>query len=296
MSDATTSQQTTEQPGSTEAATTTQPPQGTQGSATTTDGSTAGDGTTQQTATAAPTTEEGGDTTQERDEKGRFKGVQPRIDELTRRRHEAEREAAYWRAVAEGKAQPSGQAPATKPTPDQYDNYADFVEALADFKADEKVTKALAQRSAQTAQQTAHQTFQGRVTEFIKATPDYVDVVGNSDTPVAGHVAEHIQDPENELGPALAYHLAKNPDVAHRLNAMSPVAAGREIGRIEATLAKAPSAGTPPPAPAKKLTQAPEPASTTTTGQGRATKPAIGELPMKDYIAERAKQGARWAR
>jgi hypothetical protein len=121
-----------------------------------------------------------------------------------------------------GKTQPSGQAPATKPTPDQYDNYADFVEALADFKADEKVTKALAQRSAQTAQQTAHQTFQSRVTEFIKATPDYVDVVGNSDTPVAGHVAEHIQDPENELGPALAYHLAKNPELAHRLNAMSP--------------------------------------------------------------------------
>lgn len=35
------------------------------------------------------------------DEKGRFKGVQPRIDELTRARREAEREASYWRGIAQ---------------------------------------------------------------------------------------------------------------------------------------------------------------------------------------------------
>lgn len=296
MSAADTQATSTEQPGTTDAATTTQQPaQGTQGSASTTTEQPGTGDDTQQTAQTAQTTEEGEAANPERDDKGRFKGVQPRIDELTRRRHEAEREAAYWRNVAQGKAQPSGApAPAPeKPSPDKYDNYADFVEALTDWKSTQKVNEALAQRSAQTAQQTVEESFKGRVAEFVKTAPDYVDVVGNSDVPVAGHVAEHIMD--SDVGPQLAYHLAKNPELAHRLNAMSPSAAAREIGRMEATLAKPQSAGTPPP-PAKKLTGAPAPADTTHSGQGRTVTPSVGDLPMKDYIAARAKQGARWAR
>lgn len=288
MSEANISQQTTETPGTEGAATTTQ----TQGSATTTAG-TAGAGDAQQTAQTAQTTEEGEQSTTERDEKGRFKGVQPRIDELTRRRHEAEREASYWRAVAEGKA-PGAATPAPeKPTPDKYDNYADFVEALADYKAEQKVNKALAEQSQRTAQQASVTTFQGRVQEFVKATPDYVDVVGNSDVPVAGHVAEHIQDSDH--GPALAYHLAKNPDVAARLNAMSPTAAAREIGRMEATLAPAQSAGTKPP-PAKKLTETPAPANTQSSGQGRTVAKDLSSMSPAEYEAHRRSQGARWAR
>jgi hypothetical protein len=294
MSDVNTSQQTTEQPGTEGAAIATQQSsQTTQGSATTTEG-TAGAGETQQTAQTAQTTEEGEGTAQERDDKGRFKGVQPRIDELTRRRHEAEREAAYWRSVAQqGSAQQSASAAPEKPTPDKYDNYADFVEALADWKADQKVKTAFAEQGAKSAQQTAQDTFSGRVAAFTKTAPDYVDVVGNSDVPVANHVAEHILD--SDVGPQIAYHLAKNPDQAHRLNAMSPTAAAREIGRIEATLAKPQSAGDPPPS-AKKLTETPAPPNTSHSGQGRAVTPEIGNLPMKDYLAARAKQGARWAR
>jgi hypothetical protein len=77
---------------------------------------------------------------------------------------------------------------------------------------------------------------------------------------------------------------------------MSPVAAGREIGRIEATLAKA-AVCWDPAARASQEADAGTRARNTHHGAGpRNGKPAIGELPMKDYIAERAKQGARWAR
>jgi hypothetical protein len=197
--------------------------------------------------------------------------------------------------VAEGKAQaPGAQAPANeKPTPDKYDNYADFVEALADWKAEQKVNKALAEQSQRTAQQAVATTFQGRVQEFVKTTPDYVDVVGNSDVPVAGHVAEHIQDSDH--GPALAYHLAKNPELAARLNAMSPNAAAREIGRIEATFANPQSAGTKPP-PAKKLSETPAPANTSTSGQGRTVQKDLASMTPAEYEAHRRSQGARWAR
>jgi preprotein translocase subunit SecA len=56
----------------------------------------------------------------------------------------------------------------------------------------------------------------------------------------------------SDRGPEVAYHLAKNPALAERLNRLSPIAAAREIGRIEAALEKS-SPGTtrkPPPAPA----------------------------------------------
>lgn len=295
MSEADNSQQTTTPPGTDAAQTTQQGLQADAGSATAPKAD-AGAGDPPQTAQTAQPTEETKEP-QDRDEQGRFKGVQPRIDELTRRRHEAEREANYWRTVAQGKTAQTSGAPAPapgKPSPDKFDNYADFVEALTDWKSDQKISKAFADRSAQAAQETAQETFKERVIEFAKATPDYVDVVGNSNVPIADHVAEHLT--ESEVGPQLAYHLAKNPDIAQRLNAMTPNAAAREVGRLEGLLAKPRSAGDPPPPPAKKLTGAPAPADTSNSGQGRTVRPSVGDLPMKDYIAERAKQGARWAR
>ena len=44
---------------------------------------------------------------QERDESGKFKpkkSIQDRFDEVTRQRHEAQRESAYWRGIAESRA------------------------------------------------------------------------------------------------------------------------------------------------------------------------------------------------
>jgi hypothetical protein len=77
----------------------------------------------------------------DRDDKGRFRNpVQPRIDELTRKTREAEREAAYWRGRAQSAEKPKdAAAPPAKPTPDKFDDYGAFVEALADWKADEKI-------------------------------------------------------------------------------------------------------------------------------------------------------------
>jgi hypothetical protein len=69
-----------------------------------------------------------------------------------------------------------------------------------------------------------------------------------------------------------------------------------EIGRIEASLIK-PAAGAAPAqaAPAKKITNAPTPASTGSNA-GRSTTPDLSNLSMDEYKAARAKQGARWAR
>lgn len=236
----------------------------------------------------------------ERDEKGRFKGVQPRIDELTRKRHEAEREAAYWRGVAtQGKAQPSAeQAAPAKPTPDQFDDYGAYVEALADWKAEEKITKALSERETKAAEkqqvETRTASWLERQTAARAAMPDYDAVVGGSDTPIAPHVAEAIL--ESEHGPALAYHFAKNPDALERLNGLSPRQADREIGRIEERLTSNAADGQAATAAAPvKTSNTPKPASVS-SAQGRSTTPNLQTASMDEYMRQRKAQGARWAR
>lgn len=232
----------------------------------------------------------------ERGTDGKFKpkaGVQSRIDELTRARHEADREAAYWRGLAQQQsAQSSAQAAPTKPTVDQYDDYGEYVEALTDWKADQAVAKRMAADSDRKVGEVRVQTFQERQTEFAKATPDYVEVMRNSTAPIAPHVIEAVQ--ESDVGPELLYHFVKNPDVLDRINHMDERQANREMGRLEATLGTSKASAAPAPA-TKKVTQAPAPAGTTKT-QGRSTVPDLANASMDEYMAQRKSQGARWAR
>lgn len=244
------------------------------------------------------------DTTQDREANGRFKNpVQPRIDELTRKVRENEREAAYWRARAEAAAAPPKEPP-KKPTPDQFDDYGAYVEALTDFKADEKVNTALDAREKAAAEkqqaQTRVTTWNERVVEARKSIPDYDAVMAASEVPVAEHVLDELR--ESDLGPQLAYHLDKNPDVAEKLNTMTPRQAAREIGRLEAKLLGTASASPDPkvdapqepPAPKVKTTNAPPPVKP--VGQGRSTAVDLSKASMDDYVKQRAAQGATWAR
>lgn len=227
---------------------------------------------------------------QPRDENGRFKGVQDRINELTRRRGEAEREAAYWRQLAQGKGASSAeQAAPSKPTPDQFDDHNAYVEALAEFKAKEIFEKATAERAQQEATHQRAATFAERQNAFRQQAADYDDVVGNADIAVQPHVLDLLQ--ESDLGPAMAYHMAKNPAVAERLNGLSPVQAAREFGKIEATLS------TPAPAPAAPVKQPSKaPAPIKPVASGAAAPVQLDSAGMDEYIRQRKAQGASWAR
>lgn len=242
------------------------------------------------------------ETQQQRDERGRFKpGVQQRIDELTRQRHEAEREATYWRQRAGvDQAQAPAPAVAPKPTPDKFNDYADYVEALTEWKAEQKVTEALskrdqqqAERAQQTAQQAKAQTFAERQQAARTAIPDYDEVMSAAaDVRIAPHVHEALLDSKH--GPAIAYHLAKNPDEAERLSTLPPLAAARELGRLEASLAKsAPPQGAAAPA-LKPVSKAPAPIKP--IGAGTTTNQDPARMSMDEYAKWRKAQGASWAR
>jgi len=257
---------------------------------------------------AAETPETTTQATQDRDENGKFrKPVQPRIDELTRKVRENEREAAYWRQRAEAAAQPKEtEKAAEKPTPDKFADYGEYVEALADWKADQKIDAKLSERDKQAAEKQQAEkrssTWNERAEAFRKETPRYDDVMSNSDVPIANHVGELLL--ESEYGPHLALHLAEHPEVADKLNALSPTAAAREIGRLEASFERSaiPDPNTdadsqtsePAPVVKPKTTNAPPPAKP--IGSGRSTSVDLAKAPMDDYVKQRKAQGARWAR
>lgn len=229
--------------------------------------------------TETPETAEEG---QERDDKGRFKPnrVQERIDELTRKAGEKEREAAYWRGVAEAAKPKEAEAPkaaAGKPIADQFESYEAYTEALTDWKVDQK----LAEREAKQQASAQATTWQQRAAAAKAELPDFEEVMQSTTAPMSPAMAEAIRDSEH--GPALAYHLAKHPAEAIRLAGLSPVAAAREIGRLEATLSTPKAAA---PAPAKRITTAPTPP--TPIGNGRATVGDPGKMSQADYLAWRA--------
>lgn len=242
----------------------------------------------------------------DRDDKGRFRNpVQPRIDELTRKVRENEREAAYWRTRAESaEKKPEPEAPKA-PTPDQFDDYGEYVKATAKFEAKQELKAELAERDKQTQVKTDAETrqsnWQTRKAEAAKAIPDIDAVLSASEVPIAEHVQAELLD--SEFGPQIAYHLDKNPALAERLNGMNERQTAREIGRLEALFEK-PAAATEetkegetpvePAAPTPRISKAPPPVKP--VGQGKSTQGDLAKMTMDDYVKTRASQGASWAR
>jgi hypothetical protein len=214
---------------------------------------------------------------QERDESGKFKpknATQARIDELTRQKHEAAREAAYWRGLAESQRaakETTQDRPTGKPSADSYENHEDFVEALTDWKLEQK----LAEHDSRQQERAKASTWQERATAARAEMPDFEEVMASSTAPMSHAMAEAIK--ESEMGPKVAYHLAMHPEEAARLANMSPTSAIREIGKIEATLSAAKAA----PAPAPRVTTAPKPADP--IGSGRSTAGDPGKMSQADY-------------
>lgn len=221
------------------------------------------------------------------------KGAEARIGELTRARREAERTAEYWKGIATRNGAPTGDdaAPASKPTPDDFEDYGEYVEALTDWKVADRERKS-ADANAKTAE-TSVETHRAaewgaKIGEAKAIHADFDAVMDKADTPTLPHVAQAIMDADR--GPELLYHLANNPEIVDRLNEMSPYRAAMELGRIEDKL---PSAAKAPPTPPRETTQSKAPAPITPVAPGSTTTKDPTKMDMEEYKAFRAKQGIR---
>jgi len=177
------------------------------------------------------------------------------------------RESATPRAQPQAKAE---AAPEDKPpTRDQYESYEAFLDAKAEYTgrkaASEYRQKAEAEqkaRAAQEAQAERIRTFQAKVNEKYPDLAERAEAIAHIEMPAG--MGDAIS--ESDFGPDILDHFANNPKDFERIAALSPSAAIREVGRLEARL----EAQQKKPDPA----QAPEP-----------KKPSAAPAPIKPVAA-----------
>jgi hypothetical protein len=183
--------------------------------------------------------------------------AQDRIDELTKARREAERDAEYWKAKATQTDKPAEAKPEPKedaePDPAEYEfgeTDPRFIKALGAYAAEQKFNELSAKAERQNQARTVEQSWTERQQAFAKDKPDYFEVLDRQ-WDCSEPMAEAIRT--SEKGAEVAYHLASNPEEARRIAGLNPLAAIREIGRLEArfdTKASAPpvtASDAPPP-------------------------------------------------
>ena len=130
-------------------------------------------------------------------------------------------------------------------TPEQFDTYEDYAEALAERKAEEL----LRQREARQYQQELVAQYHEREETARDKYDDFDQVAYNPNLPVTEHMAQGIQ--ASDIGPDLLYWLGSNPKEADRIARLHPILQGKEIGKIEALLTSNP--------PVRKTSTAPAP-------------------------------------
>lgn len=232
------------------------------------------------------------------------KGVGKRINELTREKYEAlrdseqrareneelRRELEALRNPQQRKAQSAQAATPDKPTLEAFDfDQEAYAEALTDWKVSAKLAERDKKEADSKAQQTAAEkatAFKTREAAFAADNPDYYDVAYTAPINYSEAMLGAIQ--ESDEAPAIAYHLATHLDEAADISRMSPFAAAKAIGRIEAQLSAPAGHETPPRRPPNTVTKAPAPVAT--LRPAAPIRKALEDMPMDEYAAERNRQ------
>ena len=155
-----------------------------------------------------------------------------------------------------------------KPRPEQFNDAFEYAEALAEWTAEKAINdrqEAENKAKDQEKRDKAIKTWTKRVEEFKSTVSDFDDMVQSSDVTVSDDVRDAIID--SEFGPQILYALAENDKIANKLNELSPAAAMREIGKLEAKFERqaeraARKAAEPeeaPKEPVAKTSKAPKP-------------------------------------
>jgi hypothetical protein len=211
--------------------------------------------------------------------------VQKRIDKLTYRLRQTERERDYERELRLTSLQPKEQ-------PQPAAEKAQPIKKLADFQFDEEayaeyMTDVAAERAARkledsrTSKESARERkerlskFKELESKFKTEIDDYEDVAYYAR--IDDHVAELVMAMDE--GPRIAYYLGKNPEVAARINGLSGQLAAVELGRLDQKLAIEREQ-----AKAKPVSKAPPPPP-----KIDATEPAVSKDPSQMSDKEFAK-------
>ena len=208
--------------------------------------------------------------------------LEKRFSEITKQREEARQDAQRERqarvdleqrlAALEQQRQPQQQSYIDQePQPSQFADAFEYAKALAEFSTEKALAerdRQVAQAREQEAQQKIIQSWAQKVQDAKAELPDFDDLVASSDVVVNNAVRDAIL--ESDVGPRILYHLAENNDLAKKIASLSPNAALREIGRLEAKFEVKPEAKQTAPVVRSK---APAPIQPIRGGQGQPDIP-----------------------
>jgi len=149
------------------------------------------------------------------------KGVQKRIDRLTRQKYEARAEADFLRKQLESKQQPSRESEIDR---SQYSSDEDYVEAIVES------------RLAQKEQHQHQQSFAKRVDVIIKEAAKLGDFDAEDfrEVPITRIMADAIV--ESDVSAQLVKFFHDDPDEAERISYLSPARQAAAIGKLEAQI------------------------------------------------------------
>lgn len=152
--------------------------------------------------------------------------------------------------------QSQAQAADPRPTRDTFSDPDAYDRAVAEWGVREGERRGREAAQAEIAKQqqedrakTILKSYEDRAKTFAEDHPDFEDAVFDPSLPLTPAMSQAIVI--NEEGPAIAYHLAQNPEVAQRIAQLDPVSQVFEIGRIAARLSQ--PAPTPKPEPVRPL-------------------------------------------
>jgi hypothetical protein len=171
-----------------------------------------------------------------------------------------------------------------EPKPSDYDDPSDYSAAKAVWNHSQRMDArdlSEATNIASTAEaereRVLTEDFVDQSREASARYADYDRVVNNPRVTIAPHVARMII--ESDRSADLAYAVASDPDRAAYISRLNPVAAARELGRIEASIQA------PPP---KRTSQTPPPIRPVTPSAPAAK--SVEDMSFAEYRAQRMKE------
>lgn len=205
------------------------------------------------------------------------KGFQKRINQLTRNVRELERALENERSVR----QQASEVKETKGEPklEDYDDWGKYAKDVAKWEVNQvktELTKTNSEEVNRVLEMKAQDDFKERLDDFGEKHEDFQELIEEIGPLIRGAALETLIDSKH--GPEIIYHLAKNPEEAEKLSKLSPLAAAREIGRIEERLSTK---------TVKKTTSAPAPVKTVTGGSATSS---LENMDMKAFMKARRAQ------
>lgn len=224
--------------------------------------------------------EENGDQPSEPEKKPKRGGFQKKISKL-----EAELAAKdeFIRQLTvksgeQSKSDPVKSFDSGAPKEEDYQNWKEYESATIDYNVDKK----LAVRDLQRQRQEQINAYNNKRDEFKKEAPDFEEVLAEYDAEYPATPAMQSALIDSDMGPQVAYYIAKNPEIGEKMAKMGIIALNKEVARIETKLEYDKSN----PKAVVKTTKAPPPISPVGKGKANVAIDA-DDVSFEDYKAAR---------